>query len=405
MTSRPTTGPELLVELDALLGDRLSQSPYDIDSHAVDEGRQPAAPPDAVAFPETNEEVAAIVRACAARSTPVVAFGAGTSLEGQVQAIHGGISVDLSRMNKLIEVNVDDLDCRVQAGITRNQLNAELEKSGLQFPIDPGADASIGGMTATGASGTTAVRYGTMRENIIGLTVVLADGRVIRTGGRARKSSAGYDLTRLFVGSEGTLGVITEIQLRLQPLPETMAAAVCPFETLEGAVDTVVEVLQAGIPVARCELMDEASVRAVNAYSKTDYPLKPTVFFEFHGGPKSAAEQAEVTGTIAKDADQPADAALTIILPMNSSKQWDPGGCFRWWPAGERKPCGFRSQKMSQNMCSVEGGGSRAVPGRCRGCAGDVPSRCRSGAGPEGDGNFARSGVTGHGDLIPSNSI
>ncbi len=301
MTARPSTGHQLLSELEALLGERLSLSPYDIESHSQDEGRQPAAPPDAVAFPINNEEVAATVRACAASSTPVIPFGAGTSLEGQIQAIHGGVSVDLSRMNKILEVNVDDLDCRVQAGITRNQLNVELEKQGLHFPIDPGADASLGGMTATGASGTTAVRYGTMRENILGLTVVLADGRVIRTGGRARKSSAGYDLTRLFIGSEGTLGVITEIQLRLQPLPEAMSAAVCPFETLEGAVDTVVEVLQAGIPVARCELMDESSIRAVNAYSKVDYPVKPTVFFEFHGAPKSVEEQAQMTGDIAAE--------------------------------------------------------------------------------------------------------
>jgi D-lactate dehydrogenase (cytochrome) len=229
---------------------------------------------------------------------PVIAFGAGTGVEGHTLAVQGGVSLDVSRMNRILEINADDMDCRVQAGVTRMQLNRELEKQGLMFPVDPGADASIGGMAATGASGTTAVRYGTMRENVLGLTVALADGRVVNTGGRARKSSAGYDLTRLMIGSEGTLGVITEIQLRLYPLPEAISSAVCGFESVEGAASAVVEILQSGVPVARCELLDDDSVKAVNAYGKLDLPVRPTVFFEFHGTERSVKEQAEIAAAV-----------------------------------------------------------------------------------------------------------
>jgi D-lactate dehydrogenase (cytochrome) len=301
MTARAALHPEFLLELEALLGERLSRSPYDLELHSRDESWHEAAAPDAVAFVETNEEVSAAVRICAEYEVPIIPFGAGTAVEGHVQALYGGLSLDLARMQKILEINVDDLDCRVQAGVTRKQLNRELEKHGLMFPVDPGADATIGGMAATGASGTTAVRYGTMRENVLGMTVVTADGELIKTGGRARKSSAGYDLTRLMIGSEGTLGVITELQLRLRPLPEAISSAVCAFETVEGAVACVVEILQAGVPVARCELLDAAAMDAVNRYSKLDYALHPTVFFEFHGTEAGVNEQARTAGEIAED--------------------------------------------------------------------------------------------------------
>jgi D-lactate dehydrogenase (cytochrome) len=291
----------LIEQLRSLLGERLSTARAVREHHGKDASYHEMEMPDAVAFAESTEEVAAIVKLCAEHKRPVIAFGTGTSLEGQVQAAQGGVCIDLSGMTAILEVNEADLDCRVQAGVTRKTLNTYLRDTGLFFPIDPGADASLGGMAATSASGTNAVRYGTMRNNVMGLTVVLADGRVIRTGGRARKSSAGYDLTRLFVGSEGTLGVITEVQLRLYGIPEAMAAAVCSFDSLAGAVDTVILTIQSGIPVARIELLDELQVKAINAYSKLDYPVKPTLFFEFHGTEAGAREQAEMVGEIARD--------------------------------------------------------------------------------------------------------
>ena len=291
----------LIAELRALLGERLSTAQAVREHHGKDASYHAMEMPDAVAFAESTDEVAAIVKLCARHKTPVIAFGTGTSLEGQVQAAHGGVCIDLSGMKRILEVNEADLDCRVEAGVTRKTLNTYLRDTGLFFPIDPGADASLGGMAATSASGTNAVRYGTMRSNVMGLTVVLADGRVIRTGGRARKSSAGYDLTRLFVGSEGTLGIITEVQLRLYGIPEAMAAAVCSFDTLAGAVDSVIMTIQSGIPVARIELLDELQVKAINDYAKLDYPVKPTLFFEFHGTEAWVKEQAELVGEIAQE--------------------------------------------------------------------------------------------------------
>jgi len=300
-TSLPSCKDSCLQELQRLLGKRLSFSESVLEQHGRDESFHASAPPEAVAFVENNEEVAEIVRICFKYKKPVIPFGTGTSLEGHVAALHGGVCLDVSGMSKVLEVNENDLDCRVQAGVTRKQLNQHLRNSGLFFPIDPGADASLGGMTATRASGTNAVRYGTMRENVLGLTVVTANGRIIRTGTRARKSSAGYDLTRLFVGSEGTLGIITEIQLRLYGVPEAISAAVCSFETMEGAVNTTISTIQMGIPVARIELLDEVQVDAINRYADFDYALKPTLFFEFHGTEAWVQEQAEMVKEISAE--------------------------------------------------------------------------------------------------------
>ena len=270
-------------ELKNLLGDRVSVSDAVREHHSHGESWHAAGLPDAVVFPTSTEEVSAIVKICARHGTPIVPFGMGSSLEGHVNAIHGGVSIDLTRMTRVLRISPEDLDITVEAGLTRLKLDAHLKNTGLMFPIDPGADATIGGMAATRASGTTAVRYGTMRDNVLGMTVVLADGQIITTGGRARKSSSGYDLTRLFVGSEGTLGIITDLTLRLYGRPEAVRAAVCPFESMAGAAATVIQTIQLGIPVARIEVIDEAQLRVVNAYSKTNYPIGPTLFFEFHG--------------------------------------------------------------------------------------------------------------------------
>jgi D-lactate dehydrogenase (cytochrome) len=288
-------------ELRALFGERLSTSTGVRDHHGKDESWHHPHRPDAVVFPNTTEEVAEIVRTCARHRTPVVAYGTGTSLEGNVIPHEGGVVVDLMNLNQVLQVNVEDLDVTVQARVTRKQLNEYVRDQGLFFPIDPGADASLGGMAATRASGTNAVRYGTMRENVLALTVVLSDGRIIRTSRRARKSAAGYDLTRLFVGSEGTLGIITEVTLKLYGIPEAMAAAVCSFDNLEGAVDTVIQVIQLGVPVARIELLDDVQMDSLNKFSKLSYPVKDTLFVEFHGTQAGVKEQAELVQSIAAE--------------------------------------------------------------------------------------------------------
>ena len=279
----PAARAALLLDLQQLLGERCTTNPTQLEHHSHGESWHASAEPDVVVFPLSTADVSGILGVAARHGAPIVPFGVGSALEGHVNAIHGGVSVDLSRMTRVLRVSAEDLDCHVEAGLTHRQLNKTLDAMGLHFWVDPGADATIGGMAATRASGTTGVRYGTMREAVLGLTVVLADGQVIRTGGRARKSSAGYDLTRLFVGSEGTLGVITEVTLRLHGLPDAVSAAVCPFESMEGAVRTVITTIQIGIPVARVELLDELQMEAVNRYSHLTYPAKPTLFFEFHG--------------------------------------------------------------------------------------------------------------------------
>ncbi|MBM3555746.1 MAG: FAD-binding protein [Alphaproteobacteria bacterium] len=288
-----------IAALRGLVGDRVSTSLALREQHGKDESFHDPAPPDAVVYARSTAEVVAIVKECARHRVPIIPFGVGTSLEGHVCALQGGISLDVSEMKEVLRLSADDLDVTVQPGITRKTLNEHVKSSGLFFPVDPGADATIGGMTATRASGTNAVRYGTMRENVLGLSVVLADGRVIRTARRARKSAAGYDLTRLFVGSEGTLGVIVEVTLRLYGIPEAMSAAVCSFATVKGAVDTVIATIQAGVPIARMELLDEVQMAAVNAYSKLNYPAQPTLFLEFHGTTRGVAEQAEAVQALA----------------------------------------------------------------------------------------------------------
>ncbi|MEW5423559.1 FAD-binding oxidoreductase [Amorphus sp. 3PC139-8] len=287
--------------LRPLLGDRLATSEAVRAHHSRDMSRLPARMPDAVVFPRTEEEVQAIVQACAREGVPIVAFGAGSSMEGHTIPIRGGISVDTREMNAIVEVRPEDFLAVVQPGVTRKQLNEHLRDTGMMFSVDPGADASLGGMASTRGSGTTAVRYGTMRENVMALRVVLADGTVVHTGSRAKKSSTGYDLTHLFVGAEGTLGIITELTMRLHPIPETVSSAVCAFETVKDAVEAVIATVQYGIPVARVEFMDEVAVAATNNYSKLDLKVAPTLFFEFHGTPAWVAEQSEIAEAVTRE--------------------------------------------------------------------------------------------------------
>jgi D-lactate dehydrogenase (cytochrome) len=288
-------------ELRALLGTRFSTDAAVRDAHARDASYHRGALPDAVTFPKTNAEISEIVKICAKYRIPIIPYGTGTGVEGAVVANEGALCISLNKMNRILSVNKNDRDTAVQAGVTRGQLNKHLDELGtrLHFPVDPGADASLGGMVATRASGTSAVRYGTMSDNVLGLTVITADGTLVRTGSRARKSAAGYDLTRLFIGSEGTLGIITEITLKLARLPEAIAAAVCAFPTVADAVNTVIELMGAGVSVARIELLDELQMDAVNKYSGLDYEVAPTLFFEFHGSANTVAESSKVAGSIA----------------------------------------------------------------------------------------------------------
>ena len=283
------------------LGDRVSTNPAILEHHGHDESWHQGIPPDAVCFVRSIEEVSHIAATCSRLNIPLIPFGTGTGMEGHVVAVHGGISVDLSAMNEILDVNTEDFDCTVQAGVTRNQLNEHLRSTGLFFSVDPGADASIGGMAATRASGTNTVRYGTMRENVLRMKVVLADGRVITTAGRARKSAAGYDLTHLFVGSEGTLGIIVEVTVKLHGVPAAISAASVCFDGIDNAVQAVIMTMQSNIPMARIELLDGAQMAAINRYSRTDYAEKPTLFVEFHGSESAVSEQAAAFGEICSE--------------------------------------------------------------------------------------------------------
>ena len=293
--------PEMLASLRDRFGERCSTALAVRQQHGRDESPIDAPPPEVVVFCESTDDVVAVLKLADTHAVPVIPYGAGSSLEGHLLAIHGGVSLDLSRMNQIVAVQPEDLTVTVQAGVSRMQLNDEIRHTGLFFPIDPGADASLGGMSATRASGTNAVRYGTMRENVLGLTVVTAQGEVIHTGTRARKSSAGYDLTRLMVGSEGTLGVITEISLKVYPLPEAVSAATCSFPSIDAAVRTTIQIIQMGVPIARCELLDVNAVRAVNRHDKLALQELPMLLMEFHGSPASVAEQASTVQEVASE--------------------------------------------------------------------------------------------------------
>ena len=320
--SEPAVLPQSFLNgLGAIFRDRLHLGQAMRLQHGGSESHFDTVLPDAVVFAHSTEEVVALVRLCNEHLVPLIPYGAGTSIEGNTTPVRGGVCLDLSEMNAIVEINAEDLDCTVQAGVRREQLNEALRHSGLFFPIDPGANATLGGMASTRASGTNAVRYGTMREAVLSLRVVTPDGRDIRTSRRARKSAAGYDITRLMIGAEGTLGVITEITLRLHGIPEAISAAVCSFETLAGAVDTVVQTIQSGVPIARVEILDDMQMRAINRWSKLDYPELTTLFFEFHGTEASVAEQAETVRELAS-ANGGGEFRWSN-LPEERSKLWE----------------------------------------------------------------------------------
>ena len=301
-------------------GERCSTAAAVRDQHGRGESVYDAAPPEAVVFCESNDDVVFVVKLAHEHAVPVIPFGVGSSLEGHLLAVQGGVSLDLSRMTQILAVNAEDLTVTVQAGVTREQLNREIKDTGLFFPIDPGANASLGGMAATRASGTNAVRYGTMRENVLGLTVVTAQGELIHTGTRAKKSAAGYDLTRLMVGSEGTLGVMTEVTLKLFPLPEAVSAAICHFPSIDAAVQTTIQLIQMGVPIARCELLDANAIRAVNKHSKLALQEAPMLLMEFHGSAASVKEQAETVQALA--ADHGGEAFQWASTPEERTRLW-----------------------------------------------------------------------------------
>ena len=311
---------EMVDALRARFGDRCSTAMAVRELHGRDESPFDVPPPDAVVYCESNQDVIDAVRLADRFAVPVIPYGVGSSLEGHLLAVQGGLSLDLSRMNRILEINAEDLTVTVQAGVTRTRLNEELRHAGLFFPIDPGADASIGGMTATRASGTNAVRYGTMRENVLALGVVSASGEWVRTGTRARKSSAGYDLTRLFVGSEGTLGVMTEITLKLYPLPEAVSAAICHFPSVDAAVQTTIAIIQMGVPIARCELLDGRTVAAVNRHDRLSLREQPMLLMEFHGSPAGVAEQARTVQDIA--AERGGESFEWATTPEERTRLW-----------------------------------------------------------------------------------
>jgi D-lactate dehydrogenase (cytochrome) len=319
--ARRTIAPQALADLQQRFGAQCSLALAVREQHGRDESAfTTVPPPDAVVYAESTQDVSDAVSICARHRVPIIPFGVGSSLEGHLLAVEGGVSIDLSRMNRVLSINAEDLTVTVQPGVTRKQLNEEIKSTGLFFPIDPGADASIGGMCATRASGTNAVRYGTMRENVLALEVVSAQGEVMRTGTRAKKSSAGYDLTRLFVGSEGTLGVMTEITLRLYPLPEAVSAAICSFASVADAVNTTIAIIQMGVPIARVELIDQNSVRMVNAYSKLQLREEPMLLMEFHGSPAGVQEQAETVQSIATE--HGGQAFEWVSTPEERTRLW-----------------------------------------------------------------------------------
>jgi len=316
---RPLPGA-MLEALKVRFGERCSTANAVREQHGRDESTYPVTPPDAVVFCENTDEVAAVVALAATHAVPVIPFGIGSSLEGHLLAVQGGVSIDLSRMSRIVAVHAEDLTVTVQAGVTREQLNREIKDTGLFFPIDPGANATLGGMAATRASGTNAVRYGTMKENVLGLTVVTAAGEIIRTGSRAKKSSAGYDLTRLFVGSEGTLGVMTEVTLKLYPLPEAVSAAICHFPSIDAAVRTTIQLIQIGVPIARCELLDANAIRGVNKHSHLSLRESPMLLMEFHGSPAGVQEQAQMVQDIASEFG--GEAFEWASTPEERSRLW-----------------------------------------------------------------------------------
>jgi D-lactate dehydrogenase (cytochrome) len=311
---------EMLAALRARFGDRCSTAAAVREQHGRDESPFPVTPPEVVVYCESTEDVAAVVALASAHAVPVIPFGVGSSLEGHLLAVQGGVSIDCSRMDRILRINAEDLTVTVQPGVTREQLNREIRDTGLFFPIDPGANATLGGMTATRASGTNAVRYGTMKENVLALEVVTASGEVIRTGTRARKSSAGYDLTRLFVGSEGTLGVFTEITLKLYPLPEAVSAAICHFPSVDAAVQTTIQLIQMGVPIARCELLDANAVRAVNMHDKLTLREAPMLLMEFHGSQAGVKEQAEIVQELASE--QGGEGFQWATTPEERTRLW-----------------------------------------------------------------------------------